>query len=150
MAGPQPISPFHLAIPVDDLSAAAHFYERHFECTRGREDSDWIDFNFFGHQLVLHRVQRGGRARSASNPVDGEDIPVPHFGVVLEWQEFDDLLIRLSSTEAAFLVAPTIRFAGQIGEQRTCFLQDPCGNVLEFKAFRDNKMLFARQASDDE
>jgi len=139
------MSPFHLAIPVDDLSGAALFYEHHLGCVRGRESDDWIDFNFFGHQLVLHQVTNRSSLVRGSNQVDGENIPVPHFGVVLSWDAFDGLVAQLSSAGQAFLIEPCTRFKGGAGEQRTCFLSDPCGNVLEFKTFKDEAMLFARE-----
>ena len=143
------MSPFHLAIPVDDLSAAALFYEHQLGCVRGREADDWIDLNFFGHQLVLHQVTDHSSSVRGSNPVDGEDIPVPHFGVVLEWEAFDGLVAQLSAAGQAFLIEPCTRFKGEVGEQRTCFLSDPCGNVLEFKSFKDEAMLFAREIEKD-
>jgi extradiol dioxygenase family protein len=144
------MSPFHLAIPVDDLSAAALFYEYQLGCVRGREADDWIDLNFFGHQLVLHQVTDHSSSVRGSNPVDGEDIPVPHFGVVLEWEAFDGLVAQLSAAGQAFLIEPCTRFKGEVGEQRTCFLSDPCGNVLEFKSFKDEAMLFARELESDD
>ena len=143
------MSPFHLAIPVDDLSAAALLYEHQLGCVRGREADDWIDLNFFGHQLVLHQVTDHSSSVRGSNPVDGEDIPVPHFGVVLEWEAFDGLVAQLSAAGQAFLIEPCTRFKGEVGEQRTCFLSDPCGNVLEFKSFKDEVMLFAREIESD-
>lgn len=144
------MSPFHLAIPVDDLWAAALFYEHQLGCVRGREADDWIDLNFFGHQLVLHQVTDHSSSVRGSNPVDGEDIPVPHFGVVLEWEAFDGLVAQLSAAGQAFLIEPCTRFKGEVGEQRTCFLSDPCGNVLEFKSFKDEAMLFARELESDD
>lgn len=143
------MSPFHLAIPVDDLSAAVLFYEHQLGCVRGREADDWIDLNFFGHQLVLHQVTYHSSSVRGSNPVDGEDIPVPHFGVVLEWEAFDGLVAQLSAAGQAFLIEPCTRFKGEVGEQRICFLSDPCGNVLEFKSFKDEAMLFAREIESD-
>ena len=143
------MSPFHLAIPVDDLSAATLFYEHQLGCVRGREADDWIDLNFFGHQLVLHQVTYHSSSVRGSNPVDGEDIPVPHFGVVLEWEAFDGLVAQLSAAGQAFLIEPCTRFKGEVGEQRICFLSDPCGNVLEFKSFKDEAMLFAREIESD-
>jgi len=144
------MSPFHLAIPVDDLSTAALFYEHQLGCVRGREADDWIDLNFFGHQLVLHQITDHSSSVRGSNPVDGEDIPVPHFGVVLEWEAFDGLVAQLSAAGQAFLIEPCTRFKGEVGEQRTCFLSDPCGNVLEFKSFKDEAMLFARGIESDD
>jgi extradiol dioxygenase family protein len=124
----------------------AAFYEGVLGCTRGRESTAWIDLSLFGHQLVLHQVE--GRDPHChdqpSNPVDGEDVPVPHFGVVLEWDAFAALVSRIQEAGAGFVIGPTTRFEGRAGEQRTCFLRDPSGNCLEFKTFKDPTMLFAR------
>ena len=136
------LSPFHLAIPVSDLQTSLIFYEDMLGCGRGRESADWVDLNFYGHQLVLHRVTTT-EGPSASNPVDGEQVPVPHFGVVLPWPDFESLAEQLASRGAVFEIQPTTRFAGRVGEQRTFFLRDPSGNCLEFKAFRDPSRLFA-------
>ena len=136
------LSPFHLAIPVSDLQASLIFYEDMLGCGRGRESADWVDLNFYGHQLVLHRVTTT-EGPSASNPVDGEQVPVPHFGVVLPWPDFESLAEQLASRGAVFEIPPTTRFAGRVGEQRTFFLRDPSGNCLEFKAFRDPSRLFS-------
>jgi extradiol dioxygenase family protein len=138
----QVLSPFHLAIPVTDLAESLLFYEEVLGCERGRQSSDWVDLNFYGHQLVLHQVATP-REPSASNPVDGEQVPVPHFGVVLPWLEFEALAEQLGSLGAVFEIPPTTRFVGRVGEQRTLFLRDPSGNCLEFKAFRDPSRLFA-------
>lgn len=118
------------------------FYEEVLGCERGRQSADWVDLNFYGHQLVLHRVT-APRGLSGSNPVDGEQIPVPHFGVILPWPDFEGLAERLGSLSAVFEIPPTTRFVGRAGEQRTFFLRDPSGNCLEFKAFRDPSRLFA-------
>ena len=136
------LSPFHLAIPVSDLQTSLIFYEDTLGCGRGRESADWVDLNFYGHQLVLHQVTTP-EGPSASNPVDGEQVPVPHFGVVLPWPDFESLAEQLVSHRAVFEIPPTTRFAGRVGEQRTFFLRDPSGNCLEFKAFRDPSRLFA-------
>ena len=136
------LSPFHLAIPVSDLQTSVIFYEDMLGCGRGRESADWVDLNFYGHQLVLHRVT-ASEGPSASNPVDGEQVPVPHFGVVLRWPDFESLAEQLASKGLVFEIPPTTRFAGRVGEQRTFFLRDPSGNCLEFKAFRDPSRLFA-------
>jgi extradiol dioxygenase family protein len=136
------LSPFHLAIPVSDLQTSLIFYEDMLGCGRGRESADWVDLNFYGHQLVLHRFTTT-EGPSASNPVDGEQVPVPHFGVVLPWPDFESLAEQLASRGAVFEIPPTTRFAGRVGEQRTFFLRDPSGNCLEFKAFRDPSRLFA-------
>ncbi|MBX3595809.1 VOC family protein [Sphingomonas sp.] len=133
---------FHLAIPVDDLEAGRAFYGGLLGCPQGREDpGHWIDFDLRGHQLVLHRGAGAGvRARNA---VDGDEVPVPHFGLVLDWGEWESLAVRLSDAGTAFVIEPHVRFAGKPGEQATMFLYDPAGNALEFKAFRDLAQLFA-------
>ena len=136
------LSPFHLAIPVSDLLASLMFYEQVLGCGRGRQSTDWVDLNFYGHQLVLHQVA-APQGTSASNPVDGEQVPVPHFGVILPWPDFEALAERLAALGAVFEIPPTTRFVGRVGEQRTLFLRDPSGNCLEFKAFRDPRRLFA-------
>ena len=176
--------PFHLAIPVDELAAARAFYGETLGCAEGRSSAQWIDFDFFGHQLVTHLCvpfpaggpardacvpcpaggpardaslpfPAGGPARDASlpfpagglargNAVDGHEVPVPHFGVVLTMADFDALAARLAAAGVTFIHDPMLRFAGQPGEQATMFLRDPAGNALEFKAFTDDAMLFAR------
>ena len=140
------LSPFHLAIPVSDLHETASFYEDVLGCIRGRESSGWIDLSLFGHQLVLHQVERHDPHShdQPTNPVDGEDVPVPHFGVVLEWDAFAAFVAHMHEAGAGFVIPPTTRFEGRAGEQRTCFLRDPSGNCLEFKAFKNPNMLFAR------
>ena len=138
---PTPLRPFHLAIPVDDLSAARDFYATVLGCAQGRSSDQWIDFDFFGHQLVVHCVERAGDA--GTNPVDGHDIPVPHFGLVLTMDGFDQLAARIRVAGVAFVHEPMLRFAGMPGEQKTMFLRDPAGNSLEFKAFANDAMLFA-------
>ncbi|WP_397450771.1 VOC family protein [Pseudomonas sp. NA-150] len=139
------LTPFHLAIPVYDLAAARHFYGDVFGCSEGRSSDHWVDFNFFGHQLVIHyQAQSAAQEHALSNPVDGHDVPVPHFGVVLDWDQWEALADRLKSRETAFVIEPYIRFKGQVGEQATMFLLDPCGNALEFKAFKDIGQLFAK------
>lgn len=138
------ISPFHLAVPVHDLIAARDFYGGLFACREGRSSSEWIDFDFFGHQLVVHLDPKHQPAVVHHNRVDGEDVPVPHFGVVLPWDEWQKLATRLRLSGVQFVIEPGIRFAGEVGEQATLFLLDPSGNALEFKAFRDPAMLFAK------
>ena len=133
-------NPFHLAIPVNDLAKAADFYENILGCDRGRESDSWIDFNLFGHQLVCHYVQESNIKNI--NPVDGDKVPVPHFGVILDFDQFDSLAHKLKSKKQSFIIEPKIRFAGKPGEQRTMFLQDPCGNALEFKAFKSLNGIF--------
>lgn len=137
---------FHLALPVTDLEAAADFYGRVLGCPRGRESDRWIDFDFWGHQLVIHLVDE--LPEVARNPVDGEAVPASHFGPVLPWDDFEPLLQRLREAGVDFVIEPTTRFAGRRGEQRTLFLRDPCGNHLEFKSFRNIDMLFATDGLD--
>jgi extradiol dioxygenase family protein len=138
-------APFHLAIPVHDLRAARHFYGELFGCPEGRSSTEWVDFDFFGHQLVAHLAAgvdfNGGLKHS--NEVDGKDVPVPHFGVVLEWDAWHALSTRLRAAGVHFAIEPGIRFRGEVGEQATMFLFDPSGNALEFKAFKDPTKLFA-------
>jgi uncharacterized protein len=137
-------TPFHLAIRVRDLASARAFYGGLLACPEGRSSNDWVDFDFFGHQLVCHRVADSG-GETAHNPVDGHDVPVPHFGMVLEMPEWEALAARLKKAGIAFVIEPHVRFQGQPGEQATMFLTDPSGNALEFKSFRDIAgQLFAR------
>ena len=138
---PQP--PFHLAFPVDDLDAARAFYGGLLGCAEGRSSDHWIDFDFHGHQIVAHLSPDAVRAR-ASNPVDGEEVPVPHFGLVLGMDEWRSLADRLSAGGVEFVIEPTVRFAGQPGEQATMFFYDPAGNALEFKAMANPANLFAK------
>jgi extradiol dioxygenase family protein len=139
------MTPFHLAIPVRDLASARAFYGGVLGCPEGRSAPDWVDFDFFGHQLVCHAVESDGAGRPAHNPVDGHDVPVPHFGMVLEMPDWEALAARLKLAGTTFVIEPHVRFPGQPGEQATMFLTDPSGNALEFKAFRDIAgQLFAR------
>ena len=133
-------NPFHLAIPVNNLIKAAHFYENILGCVRGRSSNSWVDFNLFGHQVVCHEVKAQDRLKM--KPVDGDDIPVPHFGVILNFDEFDELVEKLQKSSYQFFIEPKIRFAGKKGEQRIMFLKDPSGNALEFKAFKSLDQLF--------
>lgn len=126
---------FHLAVPVDDLAAARAFYGDLLGCTPGRSSPTWIDWNFHGHQLVTHLASR---APAVHNPVDGHDVPIPHFGLLLDTAGFHELAARLRAADWAFVIEPYRRFAGQPGEQWTMFLLDPAGNALEFKAFADD------------
>jgi extradiol dioxygenase family protein len=137
------LAPFHLAIPVHNLEDCRTFYTNILNCEEGRSDAHWVDFNFFGHQLVIHYVPKTNDDRHA-NPVDGKSVPVPHFGVVLEWDTFQNLANNLTEKGVKFIIEPYTRFEGLIGEQRTMFFLDPAGNALEFKAFRDESQLFAR------
>jgi extradiol dioxygenase family protein len=136
------ISPFHLAFPVHDLGAARAFYGGLLGCPEGRSSAEWIDFDLFGHQIVAHLAP--GKAPDHHNPVDGHDVPVPHFGVVLDWDHFQAFAQRLKDHGVHFVIEPYIRFAGQVGEQATMFFRDPSGNALEFKAFKDRAQLFAK------
>ena len=135
--------PFHLAIPVHDLRAARGFYGELFDCTEGRSSDEWVDFDFFGHQLVVH-LDPARKQHVHHNEVDGHDVPVPHFGVVMEWGAWQALSERLRKLNTRFEIDPGIRFPGQVGEQATMFLYDPSGNALEFKAFKDPSRLFAK------
>jgi uncharacterized protein len=138
-----PLPPFHLAFPVDDLAAARSFYGELLGCREGRSAEKWVDFDLYGHQIVAHLAPELVRKR-ASNPVDGKDVPVPHFGVVLQMAEWRQLAEKLESAGTKFVIEPTIRFEGQPGEQATMFLLDPAGNALEFKAMADTAKLFAK------
>jgi uncharacterized protein len=139
------LSPFHLAIPVHDLPAARHFYGEVLGLKEGRSDTQWVDFDFFGHQLVIHEHGKTpDQEHARANPVDGHDVPVPHFGIVLPWDQWEALAGRLKSFGTKFVIEPYIRFQGQVGEQATMFFLDPCGNALEFKAFKDMSQLFAK------
>lgn len=133
---------FHLAVAVDDLAAARRFYGDVLGCRYGREDTTWIDWDLYGHQLVTHVGPGAGPA--LRNPVDAHDVPVPHFGVLLDGDAFHALAARVRAAGVVFVIEPYLRFAGQPGEQWTMFFQDPAGNALEFKAFADDAQVFAR------
>ena len=135
---------FHLAIAVDDLSAAEAFYAGILQCRIGRASERWIDFDLMGHQVTVHRC--AATREEARNPVDGESIAVPHFGLILEWERWEALTERLRACGVAFELEPTVRFRGEVGEQATAFVRDPADNLLEFKAFRNPDRIFARQA----
>ena len=137
-----PLMPFHLAIPVTDLAHAESFYGLLLGCEKGRSDQHWIDWNFFGHQLVTHKVI-AMPSLPETNEVDNKSVPIPHFGVVLTWEDWQHLADRLQLAKVKFVIEPYVRFKGQVGEQATMFLHDPFGNALEFKAFRDIDQLFA-------
>ena len=139
-----PIAPFHLAFPVDDLDAARHFYGTTLGCREGRSSTQWIDFDLFGHQIVAHLKPASGDRKKHHNPVDGHDVPVPHFGVVLPMEQWQALADRLRGAGIDFIIEPYIRFKGEVGEQATMFFLDPAGNALEFKAFADLGQLFAK------
>lgn len=134
---------FHLALVVDDLSAARRFYGDLLGCREGRSASTWVDFDFHGHQLVAHLGPARGDRDVASNLVDGDDVPVPHFGVLLDVDAWEALAARLEQAGTEFLIRPHIRFEGRPGEQRTMFFRDPSGNAIEVKAFTDDAMVFA-------
>ena len=137
------LPPFHLAFPVHDLEAARAFYGGLLGCPEGRSSDEWIDFDFFGHQIVAH-LSPDARPRAHSNPVDGHDVPVPHFGAVLDMAGWERLATRLAEAGTEFVIAPTVRFRGQPGEQATMFFLDPSGNALEIKAMADPANLFAK------
>ncbi|QDG49321.1 glyoxalase [Persicimonas caeni] len=135
-------SPFHLAFPVSDLEATRAFFVDVLGCRVGRTDERWIDFDFFGHQISAH-LRPEEVSASRTNEVDGDAVPVRHFGVVLAWEKWHELADRLRDAEVEFLIEPHTRFEGKPGEQATMFVQDPSGNALEFKSFRDPDQLFA-------
>lgn len=136
------LQPFHLAIPVDDLVRCRDFYIGVLGCDVGRSSDVWVDLNFFGHQLVLHQSKE--ISKKTHNAVDGHDVPIPHFGVVLEWKLWHDLAESLKVAGIKFEIEPYLRFKGEVGEQATMFFYDPAGNALEFKAFKNPERLFAR------
>ena len=139
------MNPFHLAIPVKDLIVTRAFYKEVLECKEGRSAEKWVDFDFFGHQLVLHeKSDLAFKDARDSNQVDGHDVPVPHFGVVLDWEDWIKLSERLQTQKIKFIIDPYIRFEGEVGEQATMFFLDPEGNALEFKAFKDIGQLFEK------
>lgn len=141
----QKITPFHLAIPVNNLKVCRDFYGKILNCEEGRSASHWVDFNFFGHQLVIHqRPISTENSKNISNPVDGQDVPIPHFGVVLDWDKWHDLKELISGKNIQFVIEPYIRFKGEKGEQATMFFLDPEGNALEFKAFKNIENLFSK------
>jgi extradiol dioxygenase family protein len=132
---------FHLAMPVDDLAAARHFYGEVLGLEQGRSSDTWVDWNLRGHQFVTHLAP--ARQKQIHNAVDGHDVPVPHFGVILDIPEFHKLADRLRAADTPFVIEPYVRFEGQPGEQWTMFFHDPAGNALEFKAFADDAQVFA-------
>jgi uncharacterized protein len=143
------LQPFHFAFPVDDLEAARNFYRTVLGCREGRSSDTWIDFDLFGHQIVAHlepprKAEVSSlRPRKVENPVDGHDVPVPHFGVVLDMEQWKSLAERIQAAGVKFVIEPYVRFKGQVGEQATMFFLDPAGNALEFKAFANPSQLFA-------
>jgi len=137
------LQPFHLAFPVDNLDQARAFYGTLLGCPEGRSAPDWVDFDFFGHQIVAH-LSPGEAGHRNTSEVDGEDVPVRHFGVVLTMEQWSALAAKLRAANITFIIEPQIRFAGKPGEQATMFFLDPCGNALEFKAFKDIGQLFVK------
>jgi extradiol dioxygenase family protein len=139
----QPIPLFHLAFPVRDLAEARRFYGDLLGCPEGRSSDEWVDFNFYGHQIVAH-LAPDEVSQSATNAVDGDNVPVRHFGAILPMEEWESLAGKLKNAETLFVIEPHVRFKGQVGEQATMFFLDPCGNALEFKAFGDLSQVFAK------
>ena len=135
--------PFHLAIPVNDLEKSRNFYKNILGFEEGRSSNHWVDFNFFGHQLVIHFKEKESD-NTKTNPVDGKDVPIPHFGVILEWNDFHNFSKKLIEKKINFIIEPYIRFEGLPGEQATMFFKDPCGNALEFKSFKDLNKIFEK------
>lgn len=135
---------FHLAMPVHDLDEARRFYGELLGCDEGRSAERWVDFDLYGHQFVAHLDDAHPGRSSTSNPVDGDDVPIPHFGVLLEPAAWRKLAERLVAARTDFIIEPHTRFAGEVGEQSTMFLLDPSGNALEFKSFADDAQVFAR------
>jgi extradiol dioxygenase family protein len=139
------LTPFHIAFPVSDLEASRHFYGTVLGCPEGRSSDLWIDFDLFGHQIVAHYKPVSAEAEAVHhNPVDGHDVPVPHFGVILEMEQWEKLAANLRDTGISFVIEPCVRFKGEVGEQATMFFLDPSGNALEFKAFADRSQIFAK------
>jgi extradiol dioxygenase family protein len=136
------LTPFHLAIPVDNIPVCRKFYRTVLGCEEGRSSEHWVDFNLFGHQLVIHYKEKSNE-EIHTNPVDGKNVPVPHFGVVLEWDTFHKFSHNLKEKGVEFIIEPYIRFEGKPGEQATMFFMDPAGNALEFKSFKDFNQIFA-------
>ncbi len=134
--------PFHLAIPVNNLEACRTFYREILGCNEGRSSNHWVDFDFFGHQLVIHYKE--SISEEISNPVDGKEVPIPHFGVVLDMDSFDRLSKKLIGKNISFIIEPYVRFEGETGEQATMFFKDPSGNALEFKAFKNMDRIFSK------
>ena len=136
------LTPFHLAIPVHDIELCRKFYKDILGCIEGRSDKDWVDFNFFGHQLVIH-LNQSKKNIDTENIVDGKDVPVPHFGIVLDWKMFTQIEKRIRN-KVEFIIKPYVRFKGERGEQKTMFFKDPSGNALEFKSFKNINQLFEK------
>ena len=137
------LSPFHLAIPVNNIAKCKIFYKEILGCNEGRSSDNWVDFDLFGHQLVIH-FQESNNKNLHTNPVDGKDVPIPHFGVILEWENFKRFSSKLEKKGVEFIIKPYIRFEGEPGEQATMFFKDPSGNALEFKSFKDSSQIFEK------
>ena len=138
------ITPFHIAIPVHNLTECRTFYREVLGCQEGRSSDHWVDFDLFGHQVVIHYKPKTTGNDLHTNAVDGKDVPVPHYGVVLPWETFEEFSLSLKKKGVKFIIEPYVRFKGEIGEQATMFFLDPAGNALEFKAFKDMGQLFAK------
>ena len=136
-------NPFHLAFPINDIEETKSFYKKHFNCEIGREDKKWVDFDFYGHQLSAH-LRPEELKNTKKNSVDGKDVPVRHFGVILDWETWHQLSSKLKENDIDFIIDPYIRFKGEVGEQATMFFLDPSGNALEFKSFKDSSQVFAK------
>ena len=136
-------NPFHLAFPINDIEETKSFYKKHFNCEIGREDKKWVDFDFYGHQLSAH-LRPEELKNTKKNSIDGKDVPVRHFGVILEWETWHRLSSKLKENDIDFIIDPYIRFKGEVGEQATMFFLDPSGNALEFKSFKDSSRVFAK------
>ncbi len=138
------MQPFHLAFPVSNLPDTREFYVDVLGCGEGRSSNQWIDFDLYGHQIVAHLSPEKVGVTESTNPVDGHDVPIPHFGVVLQWDQWQRLADRLKTHATEFVIEPTVRWVGQPHEQATMFFRDPSGNALEFKAFKDPQQIFAQ------
>ena len=138
------LTPFHLAVPVNNLSQARSFYSNTLSFKEGRSDSHWVDYDFFGHQFVIHEDKTHQPNPNAFSIVDGHEVPIPHFGVVLAWNDFHEFAKRLENLNIDFVIEPYIRFQGKPGEQATMFFKDPSGNALEFKSFKNTDQIFAK------
>lgn len=138
------LNPFHLAVPVNDLAKSRAFYTETLNFKEGRSDSHWVDYDFFGHQFVIHEDKSHAPNPEAFSIVDGHEVPVPHFGVVLDWDVFHEFAKQLEDKKVDFVIKPYIRFQGKPGEQATMFFKDPSGNALEFKSFKDMSQIFAK------
>lgn len=138
------LPPFHIAFPVDDLRAARDFYSGILGCREGRSSEKWVDFDFYGHQIVAHLVPDSGLNKNNANLVDDHQVPVPHFGVILDLESWNRLADQLKGKNIKFVIEPYVRFANQPGEQATMFLMDPAGNALEFKAFNNPEQIFEK------